>query len=104
MAQAAITFTPLHHGEHFRPPGCPSASERIARLPVFCDAYGVERLALLHAVEEVQRVGLEELVEYGGQGISPYHGFFTGNEFRYQTWDYEWFMDNRTELGRALGR
>ena len=71
---------------------------------MFCDAYGVERLALLHTVEEVQHVGLEELVEYGGQGISPYRGFFAGNEFRYQTWDYEWFMDNRTELEMALDR
>jgi len=102
VALAAITFTPLHHGEHFRPPGCPTASERISRLPMFCDAYGVDRLALLDAIEEVQRVGLEELVEYGGLGISPYHGFFAGNEFRYQTWDYEWLVENRAELERAL--
>ena len=104
VAQAAITFTPLHHGERFRPPGCPTATERMARLAVFCDAYGVDRLALLAAIEELQRGELEELVEYGGQGISPHHGFFVGNEYQYQTWDHEWLLENRAELKQALQR
>ena len=73
VALAAIAFTPLHHGEKFRPPGCPDASERIARLRVFADAYGADDyLALLDAVEELQREGLKEMREYGEQGISPY--------------------------------
>ena len=104
VALAAIRFTPLHPAERFRPPGCPSASERVARLAIFCDAYGVDRLALLDAIEELQRGELEELVEYGGQGSSPYHGFFAGNEYQYQTWDYEWLLENRAELERALQR
>lgn len=44
------------------------------------------------------------MVEYGGQGISPYHGFFAGNEYQYQIWGYEWLLEHRAELERALKR
>ncbi|MGH9280382.1 MAG: phosphotransferase [Acidimicrobiales bacterium] len=103
VALAAITFTPLHHGERFRPPGCPNAAERIARLRAFCDAYGVEdRLALLDAVERLQREDLREMREFGPRGISPYQKFFAGGEYRFVTWDHEWLLAHRGELERAL--
>ncbi|MGI8809159.1 MAG: hypothetical protein ACR2KK_15235 [Acidimicrobiales bacterium] len=53
-------------------------------------------------MEELQREGLEELLEYGPQGISPYNRFFAGNEYRYQQWDHEWLLANRQALERAL--
>lgn len=103
VALAAITFTPLHHGERFRPPGCPSASERIDRLRVFADAYGIEdRLALLDAVDDLQREDLKEMLQYGEQGISPYRTFLAGNEYLYVTWDHEWLLANRRRLEAAL--
>ena len=103
VALAAITFTPLHHGERFRPPGCPNAAERIARLRVFADAYGIEdRLALLDAIEASQREGLKEMRVYGERGISPYNRFLAGNEYRYVAWDHEWLVAHLPELEVAL--
>jgi hypothetical protein len=103
VALAAITFTPLHHSEHFRPPGCPIASERIARLRVFADAYGIEdRLALLCAIEAFQREGIKEMLDYGGRGVSPYRTFLAGHEHQYLAWDHEWLLANWPDLESVL--
>ena len=103
VALAAVTYTPLHHGERFRPPGCPDAAERIARLRIFVDEYGVDdRLALLDAVEELQREGIKDLLDYGGQGVSPFFGFLQGPEATYEMWDYQWVVANRAALRDVL--
>lgn len=103
LAQAAITFTPLHNAERFRPPGCPSAAERVARLRVFADAYGVDdRPALLDAIEALQRGQLDEMLEYGSQGIEPFRTFLAHGEDRYVRWDHEWLLAQRSELERTL--
>ncbi len=61
---------------------CRRRAQGIAQLRVLADSYGADdRLALLDAVERLQREGLKEMREYGKQRISPYWKFLAGNEF-----------------------
>lgn len=76
LAFAAISYTSLRPDGFWPRPGCPRPPDRIRRLRLFCDAYGVEdRLALLDAVEASLKDELAETVDFGGQGIAPYRTF-----------------------------
>lgn len=72
---------------------------------MFTDGYGVEDgLALLDAVEELQRDALLAMLEYGTQGISPYRIFLANGQDRVVRRNLEWLGANRRALERALQR
>ncbi len=103
LVSAAIGFVAIRPDRYWPRPGCPNAPDRPARLRIFCDAYGVEdRLAMLDAIEALTRLELDETVEFGGQGISPYRMFFDRGEHRFRRIELEWLAQNRDALERAL--
>lgn len=103
LALAAIAFTALRPDGFWPRPGCPWPPDRIARLRLFCDAYGVEdRLALLGTIEAFQRESLTETVEFGRQGISPFRTFLDRGEDRFRRVELDWLAQNRAALERAL--
>ena len=103
LAFAAISYTSLRPDGFWPRPGCPRPPDRIRRLRVFCDAYGVEdRLALLEAVEASLQEELTETVEFGKQGISPYVTFFERGEAPLRRLELAWLTESREALKRAL--
>jgi len=103
LAFAAISFTALRPDGFWPRPGCPRPPDRIRRLRLFCDAYGVEdRLALLDAVEASLQANLAEDVELGGQGILPYATFLERGEARLRRLELAWLAEHRAALERAL--
>lgn len=103
LALAAIAYIPLRPDRFWPRPGCPKPPDRIARLRLFCDAYGVEdRLVLLDAIEAFQRRSLTTTVELGEQGISPYRTFLERGEARFRGMELEWMATNRSALQRSL--
>jgi Phosphotransferase enzyme family len=103
LAFAAFSYTSLRPDGFWPRPGCPRPPDRIRRLRVFCDAYGVEdRSALLAAVEASLQEELAETVESGGRGILPYATFFERGEARLRRLELAWLAENREALELAL--
>ena len=100
---AAIAFPALRPDGFWPRPGCAQPPDRIARLRMFCDAYGVEdRLALLDAIEAFQRDSLSETLEFGQRGISPYWIFLEHREDHIRRIELDWLAQNRDALREAL--
>lgn len=106
LALAATAFAPLRPDRFWPRPGCPEPPDRIGRLRLFCDGYGVDglqdRLALLEAIKAYLRDELVETIEFGGQGISPYRTFLGRGEHRYRLLELEWLAQNREALVAAM--
>jgi hypothetical protein len=103
LAFAAVSFVSLRPDGFWPRPGCPLPPDRIRRLRLFCDAYGVEdRLAFLDTIESYQQAQLAETVEFGGRGISPYAMFLERGEARLRRIELAWLAEHRDALEQAL--
>ena len=103
VALAAIAFTALRPDGFWPRPGCSRPPDRVARLRMFLDAYGVEdRLSMLDAIEAFQRDSLNETLDLGRRGISPHRAFLEHGEPHLRRIELEWLVQNREALVRAL--
>lgn len=100
---AAIMYTAVRPDGYWPQPGCPRPPDRVGRLRLFCDAYGVEdRLAFLDAIEAFLRDELADTLEFGRQDISPFRMYLDRGEQRFRRMELGWLEQNRDALLRAL--
>jgi len=103
VTYAAISFVAIRPDRFWPRPGCPEPPDRVARLRLFCDAYGIEdRLGFLDAIEAHLREHLTETVELGARGVWPHHMLLARGEDRFRRMELEWLASNRTALEDAM--
>lgn len=103
VTYTAICFVAIRPDRFWPRPGCPEPPNRVARLRLFCDAYGIEdRLGFLDAIEALLRDQLNETVELGARGVWPHHMLLARGEDRFRRMELEWLASNRTALEDAL--
>ena len=103
LALAAIAFAPLRPDRYWPRPHFPEPPDRMERLRLFLDAYGVEdRLAMLDVIETFQFESLHETLHFGARQISPYRHFLARGEYRFRLVELEWMALNREALLDAL--
>ena len=103
VVSAAIGFTAIRPDPYWPRPGCPQPPDRITRLRIFCDAYGVEdRLAMLDSIEAFLRAELRDTLEFGRRGISPFRTFLARGEDHFRRLELDWLARNHDALVDAL--
>jgi len=103
VVSAAIGFIAIRPDRYWPRPGCPRPPDRVARLRLFCDAYGIEhRFAVVDSIEAFLRDELDETLDLGRRGVSPFRIFFDRGEQHYRRIELEWLAEHRAALEAAL--
>ncbi|MBG6136362.1 phosphotransferase [Longispora fulva] len=100
LAQLALYLAPLRGDEHARAAGLAEPTDPRGRLESLCDAYGCEPVAVLNAVEALQRREADRIATLGAQGLEPWNSFARRGDLEKMTAELAWLADNKRQLVR----